>query len=156
MLSSLLVVKSDSDTRRIPDGRLSELRLMRSFSINLPMVTYSWGSTTKPAFCDWKKFMTSSNARAASSCDGVIGDESAEEPLSSLSPDVVAGSGGGCIVVRTCVGDRDIVSSMTGNEPGISDMGESSALVLIYFGVSASEDPGGDMYCSTPTSIGKV
>lgn len=35
-------------------------------------------------------------------------------------------------------------------------MGESSALLLMYFGVSASDDPGGDMYCSTPTSIGNV
>lgn len=45
---------------------------------------------------------------------------------------------------------------MTGKELGISAIGESSALLLMYFGVRASEEPGGDIYCSTPTSIGKV
>jgi hypothetical protein len=56
----------------------------------------------------------------------------------------------------SCVGDSDMPSSIAGNEPGISVMGESSALLLMYLGVSASDDPGGDIYCSTPTSIGKV
>lgn len=121
------------------------------------MATYSCGSTTKPAFCDWKKLMTSCSARAASSWDGVvIGDGSLEEPLSSVVPVVPMGTGGGCIEFVTCVGDRDMVSSMTGRPPGISAMGESSVLLLMYFGVRASVEPGGDMYCSTPTSMGKV
>lgn len=36
-----------------------------------------------------------------------------------------------------------MVSSMAGSEPGISVIGESSALLLTYFGVAASDDPGG-------------
>lgn len=86
----------------------------------------------------------------------MIGDESADELLSSKSPDALVGRGGGCIEFVTCVGDNDIVSSIAGKDPGSSAIGESSALLLMYFGVTASEDPGGDMYCSTPTSMGKV
>lgn len=134
-------------------GTLSELRLIRSFSISFPIVTYSCGSTTKPASCDWKKFMTSSSARAASSCDGVTGDDSTEQSFSSVFN---AGRGGGCIECTICVGETDIVSSIAASDPGSSVMGESSAPLLMNFGVSASEEPGGDMYCSTPTSKGKV
>lgn len=83
----------------------------------------------------------------------MIGDESAEEPLSSMRP---AGNGGGCIELVTCEGDSDMASSMAASEPGSSVIGESRAPLLMNFGVSASDDPGGDMYCSTPTSIGKV
>lgn len=156
MLSSLLVAKLDSDTRRMSEDKPSESRLIRSFSMSLPIVTYSCGSTTKPAFCDWKKLMTSSRARAASSCDGVMDNESVhDEHLSSAWPDV-AGRGGGCIELGSCVGDSDMDSSMAGRVPGISAMGESSVPLLTYFGVNASEEPGGDMYCSTPTSMGKV
>lgn len=100
--------------------------------------------------------MTSSRARAASSWEGVIGEESPEESLSSMSAVAVFGKGGGCIVLITCVGERDIVSSITGKPPGISVIGESRALLLMYLGVKVSEDPGGDMYCSTPTSMGNV
>lgn len=137
----------------MPGGTLSELRLIRSFSISFPMVTYSCGSTTNPACCDWKKFITSSRARAASSCEGVMGEESVEEPLSSL---LELGSGGGCMECTTWVGDTAMASSIAARDPGISVMGESRAPLLMNFGVSASEEPGGDMYCSTPTSIGNV
>lgn len=85
-----------------------------------------------------------------------MGDDSVEEPLSSISPDVAFGRGGGCIELVTWVGDKDMASSIAGKDPGNSVMGESSVPLLIYFGVRASDDPGGDMYCSTPTSIGKV
>jgi len=156
-VSSFALAKSDSDTRRMTEGRLSDLSLMRIFSISLPMVTKSWGSTKKLACCDWKKVMTSSRARAASSWDGVIGDDSAEDPLSSsIGPDVAMGTGGGCIEFVTGVGDRDSDSSITGKPIGISAMGESSVPLLMYFGVRASEELGGDMNCSTPTSIGNV
>jgi hypothetical protein len=49
-----------------------------------------------------------------------------------------------------------MVSSMVGNGGRASVMGESRAVLFKYFGVRASEDVGGDMYCSTPTSIGNV
>lgn len=84
-----------------------------------------------------------------------MGDESADRPLSSAWPEA-AGRGGGCIELGSCVGDSDMPSSMAGKVPGISVIGESSAPLLTYFGVSVSEEPGGDMYCSTPTSMGKV
>jgi hypothetical protein len=151
-LSILLIAKSDSDMRRMPD-KLSELRLIRSFSISLPMVTYSCGSTTKSAFCDWKKVITSSRARAASSWDGVMDDESVEAAFSSAS---AAGSGGGCIEWVICVGETDMPSSIAAKQPGSSVMGESRAPLLMNFGVTSSDEPGGDMYCSTPTNIGNV
>lgn len=68
----------------------------------------------------------------------------------------LAGKGGGCIEVVMCEGDSDMASSMAASEPGSSVIGESRAPLLMNFGVSASEDPGGDMYCSTPISSGKV
>lgn len=82
-------------------------------------------------------------------------DASVEAHLSSAWPEVL-GSGGGCIELGSWVGDSDMDSSIAAMVPGISAMGESSVPLLTYFGVSASDDPGGDMYCSTPTSIGKV
>lgn len=85
-----------------------------------------------------------------------MGDESADDPLSSISPDVTFGRGGGCIELVTCEGDKDMVSSMAGRPLGISAIGESRPLLLMYLGVSASDDPGGEMYCSTPINIGNV
>jgi hypothetical protein len=49
-----------------------------------------------------------------------------------------------------------MTSSMVDNDGRISVMGESSAVLFKYFGVSGSDDAGGDMYCSTPISIGNV
>jgi hypothetical protein len=84
-----------------------------------------------------------------------MGDRSGRAQLSSTWPEVF-GRGGGCIELGSCVGDSGMDSSMAGKFPGASAIGESRLPLLTYFGVSASEEPGGDMYCSTPTSIGKV
>ncbi len=85
-----------------------------------------------------------------------MGEESVDARFSSASADVTFGSGGGCIERVTCEGDKDKVSSIAGKELGISAIGESRPLVLMYFGVRASDDAGGEMYCSTPISKGKV
>lgn len=66
------------------------------------------------------------------------------------------GIGGGCIELVTIVGEACIASSIAAMDGWSSSIGESSAVVLMYLGVSASDDAGGDMYCSTPTSIGNV
>jgi hypothetical protein len=73
-----------------------------------------------------------------------------------MFPGGMEGIGGGCIVLGPWVGDACIPSSTGAMEDRISVMGESSAVLLIYFGVRASEEAGGDMYCSTPMSIGNV
>lgn len=135
----------------MPDGRLSERLLIRSFSMSLPIVMYSSGATTKSADWDLKKLMTSSKARAASSWEGDTG-----EPVPLTPPGEVVGRGGGCIVFEICVGDTDIASSMVASGSPTSAMGESSAVLLMYFGVMASDDAGGDAYCSTPTNRGNV
>lgn len=54
------------------------------------------------------------------------------------------------------VGETCIVSSIAAMEGCSSSIGESSAVALIYLGVRASDDAGGDMYCSTPISMGNV
>lgn len=112
---------------------------------------YSSGATTKSADCDLKKLMTSSRARAASSWEGDTGEAAALTP-----PGEVVGRGGGCIEFEIWVGDTDIASSIVVSGSPISAMGESSAVLLMYFGVKASDDAGGDAYCSTPISRGNV
>jgi hypothetical protein len=56
----------------------------------------------------------------------------------------------------TIVGETCIESSIAAIEGCSSSIGESSAVTLMYLGVSASDDAGGDMYCSTPTNMGNV
>lgn len=68
----------------------------------------------------------------------------------------MVGRGGGCIEWVTCVGDTDIASSIADKDPGSPDVGESRAPLPANFGVSVSDDAGGDMYCSTPTNMGNV
>ena len=135
----------------MPDGMLSDRPLIRSFSISFPIVMYSSGATTNSADCDLKKLMTSSKARAASSWEG---DTGVLVPF--MPPGEVVGRGGGCIEFEIWVGDTDIVSSMVANGSPVSAIGESSAVLLMYLGVTASDDAGGDTYCSTPTNRGNV
>ena len=67
-----------------------------------------------------------------------------------------AGTGGGCIeLVTDWEGDACIGSSTPPKDVWTSAIGDSNVVLLIYLGVMASDD-GGDMYCSTPISIGKV
>lgn len=54
------------------------------------------------------------------------------------------------------VGEACIASSIAARDGWNSSMGESSAVEFKNLGVSASDDGGGDMYCSTPISMGKV
>ena len=68
-----------------------------------------------------------------------------------------AGTGGGCIELVTIWDWDDCIASSTPvSDDCISDKGDSKAVLLRYFGVMGSDDGGGDMYCSTPTSIGNV
>jgi len=53
--------------------------------------------------------------------------------------------GGGCIEFDACVGESDMPSSIVGSEPGMSAIGDSSERMLTYFGVGASDEPGGDI-----------
>lgn len=90
--------------------------------------------------------MTSSSARLASSW---VGEDA--ELLPGLMGDtcwvvvtgVIAGSGGGCIEFVLCSGRPDCIVSSTPLSGG-SDIGDSSAVVVTYRGVSASDDGGGD------------
>ena len=100
--------------------------------------------------------MTTSNARAASSCDGVTGESVADWTMSDCVGMLTVGRGGGCIDAVTCVGETCIASSIVAIVGGSSLIGESSAVEFRYFGVSASDEAGGDIYCSTPMSMGNV
>jgi len=62
--------------------------------------------------------------------------------------------GGGCIELVIWVGETSMASSMVGIEVRVSCIGESR--VVMYLGVRASDDAGGDIYCSTPINMGKV
>lgn len=135
----------------MPDGMLSDRLLIRSFSISLPMVMYSSGATAKSLGCDLKKLMTSSRARAASSWEGETG-----EPVPRTPPGEAVGRGGGCIEFDILAGDADIASSIVANGSPISAIGESSAVLLMYLGVIASDDAGGEAYCATPSNRGNV
>jgi hypothetical protein len=97
--------------------------------------------------------MTSSRARAASSCEGVTGDVFSDATFVLIRGN--DGTGGGCIELVLCVGDT-CISFSTVKDGRISIIGESSAVLLRYLGVRASDDAGGDIYCSIPTSIGNV
>lgn len=56
----------------------------------------------------------------------------------------------------TVVGEACMASSIAARDGWNSSIGESNAVEFRNFGVSASDDGGGDMYCSTPTSMGNV
>ena len=139
-----------------------------SFSISLPMVMYSWGSTTPLGWVE-KKVMTSSKARLASSCDG---GATGEEMLLLLGDEeFVAGWGGGAISVGLllgfgvleilpaweawCSASLDVRGGSDSSSTGVCKTGEAM-ICWMFIGVVASpESLLVAKVCSSP-SMGKV
>ncbi len=130
----------------IPPG--SALLCSLSFSISLPIVIYSCGSTP-PGWC-LKNVIRTSRARRASSCEGGAVGETLLEGLA-----LKLGLGGGAIEMgllvlvtwRECC--CCIVESMPNDGSSNSSIGDSNAEDVIdcwrYFGVEGSDVPGGVM-----------